>query len=489
MNNNNIFRRTSTTMANILIYLFLLVQTITCAVGPQNGWSKVGRASADSIIHLHIGVKVTDGHEHLALRSTEIARPGSPTYRQHLSVNELQSFLAPSKSTIDQVLGWLHDDGDVQSSSTSWRGNIVEVTTTIGKAEVLLNTTYNIYTDGVRRIVRSGKINLSDRVGPHLDFISPTDSFPDPTVKTAVKPKTLLRRQSSDGGTCGAEDYTTPSCIRTIYNITYTPEPNRTIFGVYATEAASFNPNDLQQFLEAYNKPAAEVNAQMEVIGTGDPANGPSGLESGIETALGTQTALGLAWPAKGVLYNLGGVFGSQIGETYDPFVSFLQDLLHNETVPSVVVFTESVSENRMNEDYARSLCTMFQNIGARGVSLVFSSGNNGAQGDQPTEKHEQIFEPKFPASCPYVTSVGGTTDMSSETAATKDTVKGAINQASFTASGGGSPTTSIVLYGKIPLCRTISRSTFLNPIELSLASMPPAEVYPTSAPSPPTLP
>jgi tripeptidyl-peptidase-1 len=440
LENDNNNGHLSTNMVNVLISLLLLLQPPALVAAKQHGWTEVRRASPEAIIHLHIGVKASSGQRYLERRSAEIASPGSASYRQHLSASDLQSLLAPAKSTADQVQSWLYNNGDKTPSSTSQRGNIIEVTTTIVEAERLLNTTYSVYTDGVTNIVRSQEIHLPCHVRPHIEFVSPTDSFPEPVKLTKIptQPKTILRRQSSDNGTCGADDYTTPSCVRSIYNITYTAEPNRTSFGVYATEAASFDPNDLQKFLQTYNKPAADAYAQYEVVGTGDPANGEPGLESRIETALGTQTALGLAWPARGILYNLGGVFGPTIGETYDPFVRFLQDLMHNETVPTVVVFTESVAENRMNEDYARSLCTMFQNIGARGVSLVFSSGNNGAQGDQPTEAHAQIFEPKFPASCPYVTSVGGTTDMSAETAATQSTITGAINKAGFTASGGG---------------------------------------------------
>ncbi|EGP91925.1 uncharacterized protein MYCGRDRAFT_67381 [Zymoseptoria tritici IPO323] len=422
-------------MAFILLQLLVLAQSSLCVALSQHGWTRVRKASADASISLHIGIKTTEGQNILEQRCSEIATPGNSHYRQHLSTDDIQTLLAPTQSTTDNILSWLFSNGD--HSSTTQRGNVIEVATTIRKAEQLLNTTYNVYTDGVREIVRSDEINLPQVMRPRIDFISPTDSFPEP-MKDTARPKDILKRQLTGPGKCSAEDYTAPICIRSVYNITYTAQPNRTTFAVYATEAAVFHPNDLQQYLETFNKPAGDARAQMDVIGSGDPVNGPSGIESGIETALGTQTIFGLAWPAKGTLYNLGGVFGPDIGTTYDPFVRFLQDLMHNETVPSVVVFTESVAEDRINEDYARSLCTMFQTIGARGVSLIFSSGNNGAQGDQPTVEHKHVFSPKFPASCPYVTSVGGTTDLSSETAATKDTIKGVLNQAGFTASGGG---------------------------------------------------
>lgn len=207
-------------------------------------------------------------------------------------------------------------------------------------------------------------------------------------------------------------------------------------YAVYGTEAASFSSEDLQTYLERYNEPAANAKAQYIVSGTGDPAEGSDPLAK-FETALDTQTAMGLAWPAKGILYNNGGVFGPDPGQTYDRFVLFLQELITNKTVPSVISFSESMPENMVDPAYARRVCNMMAQVGARGTTLLFSSGDNGPNGDQPTGKHDKVFEPEFPASCPWVTAVGGTTNLEDETAATKSTIK-AISKLGYTASGGG---------------------------------------------------
>ena len=188
--------------------------------------------------------------------------------------------------------------------------------------------------------------------------------------------------------------------------------------------------------MSRYNEPAAEANAQYIVEGSGDSIE-DSGIEAKFETALDTQTLLGLAWPAQGILYNRGGVFGPKAGQTYDPFVQFLQELITNKTVPSVVSFSESMPEDMMDAAYAKRLCSMMAQVGARGVTLLFSSGDNGPNGDQPTGTHNAIFEPEFPASCPWVTAVGGTTNLVDETAATKSTIP-AVDKISYTASGGG---------------------------------------------------
>jgi subtilase family serine protease len=59
--------------------------------------------------------------------------------------------------------------------------------------------------------------------------------------------------------------------------------------------------------------------------------------------------------------------------------------------------------------DYATEVCNLFAQLGARGSSIMFSSGDDGVGGgscltnDGTDTEH---FQPNFPASCPFVTTV-----------------------------------------------------------------------------------
>lgn len=59
--------------------------------------------------------------------------------------------------------------------------------------------------------------------------------------------------------------------------------------------------------------------------------------------------------------------------------------------------------------DYAVNVCNLFAQLGARGSSIMFSSGDDGVgagncqNNDGTTTKR---FQPNFPASCPFVTTV-----------------------------------------------------------------------------------
>lgn len=119
--------------------------------------------------------------------------------------------------------------------------------------------------------------------------------------------------------------------------------------------------------LERYNPEAAAASPGFLVIARGNSAES-SGIAARFETVLDTQTALGLAWPARGMLYNHGGVFGPEPGTTYDHFVQFLQELMTNrtETLPSVISFSELMPESMIDPAYGRRLCNMMTQVGTR---------------------------------------------------------------------------------------------------------------------------
>lgn len=65
------------------------------------------------------------------------------------------------------------------------------------------------------------------------------------------------------------------------------------------------------------------------------------------------------------------------------------------------------------------NLCHAYMQLGARGTSALFSSGDGGVSGNDFTscKTSDQEFVPTFPAGCPYITSVGATIGIAPESA------------------------------------------------------------------------
>jgi subtilase family serine protease len=78
-------------------------------------------------------------------------------------------------------------------------------------------------------------------------------------------------------------------------------------------------------------------------------------------------------------------------------------------TAPLVHSISYGDDENSLDVDYMNRINVEFQKAGVRGLSLLFSSGDNGVNsGDETTASctTRQHFVPSFPATSPFVTAV-----------------------------------------------------------------------------------
>jgi tripeptidyl-peptidase-1 len=104
-----------------------------------------------------------------------------------------------------------------------------------------------------------------------------------------------------------------------------------------------------------------------------------------------------------------------------EPYMEFFTYLLglDDDKLPSVLSTSYGESEQAVSAEYAYKVCDMIGQLGTRGVSVIFSSGDTGPGSACQTNdgKNTTRFLPVFPASCPYVTSVGGTYQIQPERA------------------------------------------------------------------------
>ena len=84
---------------------------------------------------------------------------------------------------------------------------------------------------------------------------------------------------------------------------------------------------------------------------------------------------------------------------------------LPQSQLPNVLSTSYGEDEQSVPEAYAKSVCNLYAQLGSRGVSVMFSSGDSGVGSACQTNdgRNTTKFQPQFPASCPWVTSVGGT--------------------------------------------------------------------------------
>lgn len=105
-----------------------------------------------------------------------------------------------------------------------------------------------------------------------------------------------------------------------------------------------------------------------------------------------------------------------------EPYLEWLLYMLAlpDADLPQTISTSYGEEEQSIPREYALRTCNMFMQLGARGVSVIFSSGDSGpGNGCISNIDNSTMFEPTYPAGCSWVTSVGATIGTNPERAVT----------------------------------------------------------------------
>ncbi|KAF1941236.1 tripeptidyl-peptidase 1 precursor [Clathrospora elynae] len=431
---------------------------------PQE-WTKLDRAHGGKTIQLQIGLK-QGRFEELDRHLYEISDPDHARYGQHMSADEVDELVAPTSETHDLVHEWLRESGintdDLgYNSAKDW----VIVHLPIEKVESLLDTEYHNYKHKDGSIVaRTTKWSLPRHLHAHIDAIQPTTSFfrgiaQDATwVSEAAEVPASYQtpKNTSISAVCNVTSVT-PLCFQTLYNTkwyeTKASKENSIGFTNYLGEIP-IRP-DTQKFLQKYRPEAvSQAYAFKQIsIDNGPTQDGPltynQSTVKGIsrEANLDVQAISGISWKTPITSFSTGGQppFIPDIStpeNTNEPYLIWVNWLLTQKSIPKIISSSYGDSEQTVPRAYAERVCKQFAQVGARGTTLFFSSGDRGLGGTDTCYtndgKKTYKFLPAFPASCPYVTTVGSTMNFEPEEAAFRAGRNTSTGYADLYASGSG---------------------------------------------------
>ncbi|KAK6949817.1 hypothetical protein Daesc_008138 [Daldinia eschscholtzii] len=392
------------------------------------GWAEVRQASPEEPVTLRVGLK----QQHAAALERavlEISTPGHPNYGMHLSRNEVRAYTAPKESAVTSVTGWLANSGVKSTVNNDW----ITFKTDVKTANDLLgaNFAWYQYEKGGNPKLRTLSYSVPDELVENIDLIQPTTRFGQLGAKRStifeilpLEPEEeddVKAAMAVDAADCNPSRVT-PACIRSLYNIKYTAptEGNLVAFSSYLEEYARYS--DLQSFETQYLPAAKGQNFSVELVNGGK--NEQNSNDDSGEANLDVQYILAASYPVPILEYSTGG--RGPLEPTHDqpgpssnePYLEFLTYLLDQEdsALPQTLSTSYGEEEQSVPAEYALRVCNLFMQLGARGASVLFSSGDSGP-GDSCIRESDQApyFQPSFPAGCPYVTSVGATYNVEPE--------------------------------------------------------------------------
>ncbi|KAM0805168.1 peptidase S8/S53 domain-containing protein [Usnea florida] len=445
----------------------------------SSAWSPMQGAKPDGRITLPVRIGLTESNlDQGDAILMGVSDPTSEKYGKHLTAEQIIEQFAPQPETINAVQNWLVSSGIEPNRISLSRGkNWLNFDANISEVEGLLKTEYKVYqhTTGQNHIA-CDDYSVPEELSQHIDLIMPTIHFDtkivgDPQHSNQKRDPAFLPGNTDNNGwlpkkgktilgpgadpdvapqpfalsTCNTQ--ITPDCLRALYNFT-----NGTLakssYGIVEYTPQAYLQSDLNLFYSNLAREIPSGNAPIfdSIDGGVDQTTTQSFNDNG-ESDLDLQYAIALVYPQKVTLYQAGDLvegasfnnFLDAIDSSYctsgggdnpnydatypDPNSGGYKSQDCGRYTPASVISTSYGSnEADLSAAYEKRQCNEYMKLGMAGVTILYSSGDNGVAGNgaQCCTKAKcaggtynsggsGTFNPSFPGTCPYVTSVGAT--------------------------------------------------------------------------------
>ncbi|KAF7792186.1 hypothetical protein EIP86_003218 [Pleurotus ostreatoroseus] len=428
-------------------------------------WFPVRRAEPDFVLPLRIGL-IQPNLNDIESMLLDISHPDSPNYGNHWSAAKVAATFRAPEESVRTVKEWLTGQGvETANMRLSKAGNWIEADMSVAQAEALLKTEYHVYeheSTGTEHVACGSAYHLPEHVSKHVDLVTPTlhfdvklrgrsgfvkrDSKPGEAGLGPVPLKTGGKLENIIDELEDCDQHITPNCLRALYDFAYVRvATEKNSIGIVEYTPDSYLPGDLDMFFKNFS--ASQVG-QRPVFNSVDGGQllPNKGFNDNGESDLDLQYAMSLVGKSQPVtLYQAGDlVEGASFNNLLDAldgsFCSFeggddpSQDSVFpdpsNSTgsfkgveecgtiTPAHIISTSySYNEADLTPFYTARQCAEYAKLGLMGVTVLYSSGDNGVAGhgnlcltpNGTQVVNGPIFNPKFPSTCPFITSVGAT--------------------------------------------------------------------------------
>jgi len=351
------------------------------AIPIPSSWAEIGSVNYQQKRLFIIAVK-QQNVDQLEQIFNQVSNPQHPNYGKYLSVDEITQLVQPSQDALNRLGIWLQEH-DIEYT-LSGNNDLIKFVTTLEKAEKLFQFEYKNYqhASGRQHASSTGPYHMPSHLAQHVDYVTGILGFPE--IRRSDNP--LTPPQPTNTLPIG------PSDLRKRYNITDTADPSvNNSRAVAEFQDQYYSPNDLKVFFQKF-VPGSSADTVRKVYGENSP-DAP-----GVEAELDIQYIMGVVPGIATDFYILPGF------DFWTGLTSWAGELASQHGVALVHSVSYGSQSQYPSTDLRDRFNTDMMKLGARGLSIIFASGDDGA-GCEACLK----FRPSFPATAPYVTSVGAT--------------------------------------------------------------------------------
>jgi tripeptidyl-peptidase I len=336
----------------------------------------------------------------------DISNPSSPNFGKHMTKDEVDDLTA-NPTALQFVLDHLKSAGATILPDQSLGPYNIKARAPVALWESMFDTEFFAYshTSGhaIGNVVRAEKYSVPAALDEHVSSVFNT--IQTPHVRSHKLPLAdhmntpAATEESLKLASLLLNDLTTPQLLNNAYEITDNighPKATQAIFSMYDQ---MYSPDDITTFQEYVTVPLQKVN---KTIGVG-PTTVAMCAADNDKCAEGNADLSYIMALSNSPTYYYG-------TSSYSLAEWIQADVVQSSDPPKVISISYGADEIYVSAAEYDSFQTSAISLGLRGVTIVVSSGDDGVHSyDARGNTAKCGYMPGFPASCPYVTSVGAT--------------------------------------------------------------------------------
>ena len=324
----------------------------------------------------------------------DVSDPRSVNFGRHMTREEINTLTAIPGARA-ALLKYLQCNGATVTSETS-SGDYIKAVAAISTWEKVLNTEFYTFhrtlEDGrIDMVVRAEKYWIPKELNAHVSSVLNAIDLParqseDLRIKKPIPEDKVESRFSASSAPYGL----TPAYIRKYYNLSDVYGSNLSTQAVFSYNERYFSPLSLANFQKYFNEPIQPVASVIGGYSSDSALNDSSDAVASIEY----MTTISRGSPT---------TFWHSTG-----FADWLMEVSALERPPLVLVITFFQDEATTSKAEHNAFTLAAQKLGAMGVTILTAAGNDGAV-NQRDSNFACSYRPQYPATNPYVTTVGAT--------------------------------------------------------------------------------
>ena len=322
----------------------------------------------------------------------DVSDPHSPNYGQHWTRDEVVDFTSNTEGR-DAVVSYLHMNGASVVSETL-AGEYISAKAPIKVWEKMFNTEFFTFIitrgdDSIETLIRAEHYSIARDLNKHVSSVLNTIeilSQPLRPISRAPPASKVGRFSTTEGG------WMTPSKLRAYYNMSDAMGSINSTQAIYASVGQYFSPRNLADFQADQGSPVMPAVREY-----GDHSNDTKCIvspNSCAEANMDMQYITTMSPLSPTTFWYADGWF-----------TPWLITVANSINPPKVLSISYAGLESTLSASMFDAFTVQAIKLGTMGVTILAASGDDGAS--------SAIFgcgyEGNYPASSPYVLSVGGT--------------------------------------------------------------------------------